>query len=166
MKKSRPSACLLLLTIVVACSACSKNDAEPNMKEDTEEGAMLERIDHNQVPVVDLDKSVDWYVNLLGFKLVDRPNDDLAVLSLASGSTLLLWKSSDETRAHFVKNGETTPVIFFETKDIEKLQERLINHDVEIASFTDEGFAKFMRFYDINGNMFGVTENAGDKGGS
>lgn len=160
MEKPRLIACLILLAIVVACSACSKDETQPNLKGNKEEGALLERIDHNQVPVMDLDKSIDWYVNILGFKLVDRPNDDLAVLSLASGSTLLLWKSSDETRANFVKNGETTPVIFFETKDIEKLHELLLDHDVQVASFTDEGFAKFMRFYDINGNMFGVTEKA------
>ena len=121
---------------------------------------LLERIDHNQVPVMDLDQSIDWYVRILGFTLVDKPNDDLAVLSLSSGSTLLLWKSTDKTRANFVKNGEITPVIFFETKDIKKLQDNLIEHDVKIASITDEGFAKFMRFYDPNGNLFGVIENA------
>ena len=68
MKKTRLSTCLLLLAIVVACSACSQDEPQPNMNGKTEEGALLERIDHNQVPVVDLDKSVDWYVNLLGFK--------------------------------------------------------------------------------------------------
>lgn len=161
MGKPRLLAFLLLLAIIVACSACSTDEAQQSMNGYTEEEALLKRIDHNQVPVMDVDQSIEWYVRILGFKLVDRPNDDLAVLSLASGSTLLLWKSSDETRAHFVKNGETTPVIFFETQDINKLQEQLIHHDVQIASFTDEGFAKFMRFYDINGNMFGVTENAG-----
>lgn len=152
--------CLLLLVIIIAISACTNDETSLNIKGGKENlENVLERIDHNQVPVIDLDKSIEWYVSILGFKLVDKPNNDLAVLSLSSGSTLLLWKTSDKTQANFVKNGETMPVIFFETKDIKKLQEKLINHDVKIASFSDEGFAKFMRFYDINGNMFGVLEN-------
>lgn len=151
---------LMLLAIIFACTACSKDETNLSMKVGKEElDNVLERIDHNQVPVIDLDKSIDWYVSVLGFKLVDKPNKDLAVLSLSSGSTLLLWKTSDKTQANFIKNGETTPVIFFETKDIKKLQDILLNHNVEITSFSDEGFAKFMRFYDINGNMFGVIEN-------
>lgn len=53
------------------------------------------------------------------------------------------------------------PVIFLKQK-IKKLPEKLIKHDVKIASFYDEGFAKFMRSYDINENMFCRSSSISD----
>lgn len=59
---------------------------------------------------------------------------------------------------NFTKNGEHMPVLCFKTKHINALRDKLIEGNVEIANFSDEGWAYCMDFYDLNRNLINVTE--------
>ncbi|MFC6233152.1 VOC family protein [Paenibacillus allorhizosphaerae] len=52
---------------------------------------MIEVIHYFRVPVIDLDVSVQWYTECLGFTLL-RNAGDLAVLELKAGPLLVLFK--------------------------------------------------------------------------
>lgn len=125
----------------------------------------FESLDHVQIPVVDLEKSIEWYTEHLGFQLHGRPNhDDMAFLCLDRAEDphvrplFLFWKTKDGTDMNFTKNGNDMPVLCFKTGNIHGLRDYLLQADIEIANFSDEGWAYCMDFYDLNGNLVNVSE--------
>ncbi|MBS4198141.1 VOC family protein [Bacillus sp. FJAT-49732] len=125
----------------------------------------IDSLDHIQIPVKDVEESIEWYTNHLGFHLHGRPNhDQMAFLCLDQENDadnrplFLLWKTNESTNIHFTKNVVQMPVLCFKTNDIHLLRDKLIEAKIQIASFTDEGWAYCMDFYDINGNLINVTE--------
>ncbi|GKS10694.1 hypothetical protein YDYSY3_16940 [Paenibacillus chitinolyticus] len=119
----------------------------------------LTGIDHVQLPVSNLKQSIEWYGKMFGCTLLDNYGE-CAMLKLENGPNLMLWQSSDYSSAHFDKDGETMPVIFFKSNEIDLLARRLEEEQVRIVSFDDGGFAKFLKFYDINNNFIGVLQLA------
>ncbi|MGM0879876.1 MAG: VOC family protein [Bacillota bacterium] len=125
----------------------------------------FESLDHIQIPVFDVEQSIEWYTKHLGFYLHGRPNhDDMAFLCIERVEDpdvrplFLLWKTKDNTNMHFTKNGDNMPVLCFKTNNINALRENLLQANVEIANFSDEGWAYCMDFYDLNGNLINATE--------
>ncbi|SDX07962.1 VOC family protein [Paenibacillus sp. CF384] len=125
----------------------------------------LEFLDHIQIPVIDLEQSIEWYTTHLGFNLQGKPDhDDMAFLSLSSDQharpIFLLWKTNgnESMKMYFSKREEKMPVLCFRTKDAHALREQLEEANVEIANFADEGWAFCLDFYDINGNLINATE--------
>lgn len=123
--------------------------------------SLLERIDFIQISVSDLERSISWYEKHFGF-MQDFKNDRLAVMMpptpIPSGlPTLLLAKAG--YNPNWFKNGEgKASMIGFHTKHIQKLYDYLKGQNIEASEISDEGFAYFMSFSDLDGNRFEVIQ--------
>lgn len=123
------------------------------------DNAFLTKLEHMQIPVKDLDESINWYVSNLGFQLTGKSNEHHhAFIILQEGPMLMLWETKENTNANFIYNGQSMPVLLYSTKQIHKLHEHLKSKDVEITFYQDEGFGWVLKFMDINGNMWGVIQ--------
>lgn len=119
----------------------------------------IKQIENIQIPVKDLEESVNWYQNVLGFKEVGRGNKDLAFLALESGGNHInLWRTEDHSTINFTRNGEEMAAFIMVTEDIEHLKKELEQNNVEILWYNDEGFVKGMKFKDPTGNLMLVLE--------
>ncbi|MBD2868259.1 VOC family protein [Paenibacillus arenilitoris] len=122
-------------------------------------GNLLEKLEHMQIPVKNLDESAAWYVENLGFTLQGKSDEHRhAFLTLPDGPMLMLWETKDATDANFTVNGQTMPVLLYNTKQIRKLHEKLTGLQADITFFQDEGFGWVLKFIDLNGNMWGVIQ--------
>ncbi|SFB53995.1 Catechol 2,3-dioxygenase [Cohnella sp. OV330] len=120
---------------------------------------ILSKLEHMQIPVKDLNDSVNWYVTNLGFQLTGKSDEHHhAFLSLQEGPMLMLWETAEETNANFVFKGQQMPVLLYNTKQIHQLHDKLKSLQVEITFFKDEGFGWVLKFMDLNGNMWGVIQ--------
>lgn len=126
---------------------------------------LFDSLDHIQIPVINLEQSIEWYTIHLGFYLHGRPDhDELAFLCLEKDHhadtrpLFLLWQTNDDRGLYFSKQSSRMPVLCFKTNDIQAVKAKLEGIGAEIASFTDEGWAYCMDFYDINGNLINVSE--------
>ena len=121
--------------------------------------AILTKLEHMQIPVKNLNASIDWYVRNLGFQLQGKREDQhQAFLTLQEGPMLMLWETHDVTNANFTFNGATMPVLLYSTNHIHQLREHLKAIDTEITFYQDEGFGWVLKFIDPNGNMLGVIQ--------
>ncbi len=121
--------------------------------------AFLTKLEHMQIPVRDLDQSIHWYVTNLGFQLTGKSIEHHhAFLSLEEGPMLMLWETKEDTHANFKFNGQTMPVLLFNTREIHTLHDHLKSKNVEITFYQDEGFGWVLKFIDLNGNMWGVIQ--------
>ncbi|MFC5406445.1 VOC family protein [Cohnella soli] len=121
--------------------------------------AFLTKLEHMQIPVKDLDESIDWYVSNLGFKLTGKSSENHhAFLTLGEGPMLMIWETKEDTNANFSFHGQTMPVLLYNTMQIHQLHDHLKSKDVEITLYQDEGFGWVLKFFDINGNMWGVIQ--------
>lgn len=122
---------------------------------------LLERIDFIQVSVSELDRSITWYETHFGFKQ-DLKNDGLAIMfppnPIPTGlPTLLLCKAGNNP--NWFNNGEgKAGMIGLHTRNIEKLYGYFKEQNIQVSDISDEGFAYFMSFFDLDGNMFEVIQ--------
>ena len=119
---------------------------------------MLERVEHMQIPVRNVKEAVQWYTHHLGFRLEELTEGRHAFLTLHSGPMLMLWETPEETHANFTVRGETMPVLLYRTSDIHTLYDKLHAAGTRIAFYKDEGFGRVLKFYDPNGNLWGVIQ--------
>jgi catechol 2,3-dioxygenase-like lactoylglutathione lyase family enzyme len=120
---------------------------------------MLTSLEHMQIPVRQMDRAISWYTEELGFQLSSRDDDRIAFLNLPEGPLLMLWQTQDEsTYAHFTVNGTDFPVLLFRTTQIHDLHERLTKLDTRIQLYQNDGFAWVLKFYDPDGNLWGVLQ--------
>jgi len=115
-----------------------------------------------QVPVKNLEESMEWYINKLGFKLhFKRQDNKMAIVALPSGPSIFLC----ERELH---QGTMSVVIGFEAVDIVMLLSDLKSKEVQIGEVRkDRGAIKIesgeteilgmdFDFYDPSGNMLVV----------
>ena len=119
---------------------------------------MLERLEHMQIPVHNVEEAVQWYTLHLGFRLEGQTAGRHAFLTLPSGPMLMLWETPEETHANFTVRGETMPVLLYRTSDIHALHDRLKGISARIAFYKDEGFGWVLKFYDPSGNLWGAIQ--------
>jgi predicted lactoylglutathione lyase len=120
---------------------------------------ILKKLEHMQIPVKDLKESIHWYINNLGFQLDGNSEENHhAFLTLPEGPMLMLWETKESTNANFSYNGQTMPVLLFNTEQIHKLHDNLKSIGIEITFYQNEGFGWVLKFIDINGNMWGVIQ--------
>lgn len=112
---------------------------------------------HMQIPVKNLDESISWYIEYLGFTLKEHYGSS-AFLALPTGPWLMLWQSSDDSHGHFRVDGKTMPTLLYATNDIHTLHDQLSQNHVSIVHYQDDGFGWVMKFYDPSGNMWGVIQ--------
>ncbi|QHW33683.1 hypothetical protein GZH47_24715 [Paenibacillus rhizovicinus] len=123
--------------------------------------SILNSVSFLQVPVKNLEESMEWYISKLGFELhFKRPDNRMAIVALPSGPSIFLC----EVESH---KGTMSVVIGFEAEDIEKLLSDLKSKEVHIGEVrndrgsirTESGATEILSemdfdFYDPSGNMF------------
>lgn len=120
---------------------------------------MLTSLEHVQIPVRQMDRAISWYTEHLGFRLSSRDDERIAFLTLPEGPILMLWQTNDHsTYAHYTVNGIDFPVILFRTTEIHELHDRLTKLDTQIQMYQDDGFTWVLKFYDPEGNLWGVLQ--------
>ncbi len=119
--------------------------------------SLIEEIHFNDIPVSNLEESLEWYQNHLGFVLGFK-NNVMGVLKLPNGPVLVLNKSDASLRANWFNEGVAKPIIGFTTNEIEKLHEGLRIAGVCVTDIRDEGMGWFFEFEDPDGNMFSVLK--------
>lgn len=113
-------------------------------------------ISHVQVPVQDLEKAAEWYVQYLDCEFLANFGDFALVRFKNDGVNIFLWKTSDETTASFTVNGKPRATIGFEVDDMDALREKILQSGTRIeedglAAPDDEG-RRFLIFTDLYGN--------------
>nr|WP_068781518.1 VOC family protein [Paenibacillus sp. 79R4] len=119
----------------------------------------MNKLEHVQIPVRNLEASVQWYTTNLDFRLQSKSDRNRqAFLTLSEGPMLMLWETQDEGRANFTVNGQTMPVLLFNTTKIHELHQLLKSLKSEITTYQDEGFGWVLKFLDPDGNMWGAIQ--------
>lgn len=118
--------------------------------------------------VKDYDEALDFYINVLGFELVEdtilspikrwvviRPSN-----TKGQGCNLLLAKASNPTQEEFVGNQTGGRVfLFMYTDDLNRDYDNLIHNGVKIIrSPSDESYGKVLVFSDLYGNLWDLIE--------
>lgn len=81
----------------------------------------LNQIHFNDIPVSNLEYSLEWYQSFLGFD-VQYMNDDIGILRLERGSGLILTRSDiRSSKGKSSMEGKAAPMIGFETLQMDKL---------------------------------------------
>ncbi|TCP53413.1 RNA polymerase sigma-70 factor (ECF subfamily) [Tumebacillus sp. BK434] len=119
--------------------------------------AQIKSLFHMQIPVERLDESIEWYKQHLGFQLREHYGT-CAFLSLSTGPMLMLWQTTDGSTANFTVNGNMMPVLLYATDDVHALHDQLQAAGTPIAHYQDDGFGWVLKFFDPNGNMWGVIQ--------
>lgn len=115
----------------------------------------LEEIHYFRMPVNNLEQSVTWYTEILGFQL-RFSQEDLSVLALPSGPLYVLVKADDDSRGHFTVNGHPQFSVGFTTSRIRELHTYLTTKDVQVEEIQEDQGHHFFYFYDPSGNKLQV----------
>lgn len=70
----------------------------------------------------------------------------------------MLWQTTDGSTANFTVNGNMMPVLLYATDDVHALHDQLQEAGTPIAHYQDDGFGWVLKFFDPNGNMWGVIQ--------
>lgn len=112
------------------------------------------------LPVSDLDKSIDWYQDTLGFNLLYRL-DEMGWCEMSTGvARVNVGLSVTEER----KPGGATPT--FGVKDIEAARAALENKNVKLDGdiMTIPDMVRLQTFYDPDGNSLMFYQDLSDNG--
>lgn len=113
--------------------------------------SLIEEIHYFRIPVNELEESVRWYTEFLGFTL-RRMTEELAVVELKAGPLLVLVKADSDSRGHFTRNGQLEFAVGFTSPNIQRFRESLIEHGVEVDEMKEDNGHLFFHFFDPNGN--------------
>lgn len=116
----------------------------------------LQQIHFFRMPVVDLENSVQWYTDCLGFSLKHQEENDLAVLGLDAGPLLTLVKADENSRGHFAKDGEMEYSVAFTCPEIRKFHQHLVEQGVKADEIKEDGGHFYFHFFDPSGNKMQV----------
>lgn len=122
--------------------------------------ALSERIDTVFLPVIDLDDSIEWYTDVLGFDLRWRA-DDGSYAAIEIGETPLTLFEHDGAPLSIASpdsTGDEHELLNFYTADIESVHERLRERDLDPAPITDFPGIRTFRFSDPSGNCLAFCE--------
>jgi catechol 2,3-dioxygenase-like lactoylglutathione lyase family enzyme len=118
-------------------------------------GGIVERLDHVYYWVADMDRSVAFYRDLLGLRLVRRDGDNWSVFD--AGGREFALHGAVEGRP--VAPGGGTAV--FSVADLDRARARLSKRGVEFGQEGDvTGYARFASFKDPDGNTVQLIEYA------
>lgn len=120
---------------------------------------LFSRVGYVYLPVVDIDKSIEWYRDILGLELKSKFNDrgtNIAVFHFRELNkvALLLVETTDSLKAEYLRNGKPFPVVAINCPDIEYTYNTLKSKGVEVGELMalGKGEAKYFYFKDIEGN--------------
>ncbi|WP_299739069.1 VOC family protein [uncultured Rossellomorea sp.] len=116
--------------------------------------SFIEQVHYIRIPVKDLERSAQWYRDVLGLQLVNL-TEELAVIKVNEGPFLLiLIPTEDETFAHFTINQEQEFSIGFTSPELSKFHQHLMGNRVKVDDIKEENGHAFFHFYDPDGNKF------------
>lgn len=117
--------------------------------------SLIHEMHYFRIPVLDLQESITWYTECLGFRL--RHSDEkLAVIELKSGPLLILVKADQDSKGHFTVNGQVEFSIGFTTSNINKLHTYLTNQHVKVDEIQEDNGHNYFHFFDPSGNKLQV----------
>ncbi|WP_078393456.1 VOC family protein [Shouchella patagoniensis] len=119
----------------------------------------LLRIGTTYIPVTNVGKSSEWYMNKLGADLSYK-DEDKAILNLANQSIFLIKSNENQTSNFIDIYGEERFSLTFEVNGLESLKELhkdFIANDIRVGDIENRGHTgRNFVFYDLNGNKFDV----------
>ena len=129
---------------------------------------MVRIIGQISILVRDYDEALNYYINILGFELVEdtrlSPEKRWVVIkpsnSGGQGCNLLLAKAANDVQKGFIGNQTGGRVfLFLYTDDINRDQELLLKRGVEIVRpLSYEEYGKVLVFSDLYGNLWDLIE--------
>ncbi|MBB6731440.1 VOC family protein [Cohnella zeiphila] len=123
----------------------------------------LNQIRFNDIPVSNLEFSLEWYHSYLGFD-VQYKNDEIGILSLERGPVLILTGSDYRSSSGKLSmEGKAVPIIGFETQEIDKLYRCLRSKGVAVTAIRDEDIGRFFGLMDPDGNMYSVLNSHSER---
>ncbi|UCE11453.1 MAG: VOC family protein [Candidatus Thorarchaeota archaeon] len=108
--------------------------------------------------VTDMEASLDFYVNKLGFK-VDYVYDETCLVTLENdGPTVVIEKTEEPNPATYPSSSQV--VLAVETKNLEKTSRKLKDSGVEFLHDGPQEFpaGTFMAFRDPSGNILELLQ--------
>ncbi|SET71547.1 hypothetical protein SAMN05216389_12253 [Oceanobacillus limi] len=119
----------------------------------------LIRVGTTYIPVVNVERSAEWYVNKLGAKL-NYQDQDKAILDLANQSVFLV-KSKENQTSNFVDvYDEERFSLTFEVNGLDALERThkdFIDKEIYVGEIENRGHAgRNFVFSDLDGNKFDV----------
>ena len=116
---------------------------------------LLQWIDTVIVRVSNIDASLDWYVNKLGFKSIwYESNMKLTVLDTNSATSLTLWQTNEAINV----NRHTASYPIFKTPDAGALRRQLVNSGIDAGEVIQDDYVKYFFFFDPDGNVLEACE--------
>lgn len=115
---------------------------------------VIKRIDTVFIPVMDLEKSEEWYTNIFPFKVVYRDSDGYVGFrinepgELKTGLTLYKVDEMPQSK-HIAFN--------FFTEDIDGFHASLKEQGVDVNDIHSGGGMRFFEFTDPSGNLLGAV---------
>ena len=114
------------------------------------------RIGHVHLKVSDLERAIDFYCDLLGFKIMQRWKNQAAFISAGGYHHhigLNTWYSKGSGPAPRKYPGLFHTAILYPTrKDLAVIYQRLMDHDYPFTGFADHGVSEALYLDDPDGN--------------
>jgi catechol 2,3-dioxygenase-like lactoylglutathione lyase family enzyme len=111
------------------------------------------------IPIIDMDKGIEWYRDVLGLEFKTKFNDrgtNIAVFhfSEVKNIALLLFETEDSLKGEYLRNGVPFPVASINCPDIEYTYKMLKDKNVQVEDVVTlgKGEAKYFYFKDFEGN--------------
>lgn len=119
----------------------------------------LVRVGTTYLPVKEVERSSEWYVNKLGAELGYKDHDK-AILNLANQSIFLVKSKGNQTSNFIDINGNECFSLTFEVNGLnalETLHKDFHEKEIKIGNIENRGHAgRNFVFYDLDGNKFDV----------
>ncbi|MED3393906.1 VOC family protein [Bacillus wiedmannii] len=119
----------------------------------------LLRVGTTYIPVINVELSLNWYVNKLGAEL-NFKDEDKAIINFANQSFFLVKSQDNQTLNFFDFHGEERFSITFEVNGLhvlESIHSEFIEKEILVGEIENRGHAgKNFVFYDLDGNKFDV----------
>jgi len=121
---------------------------------------LVTRIGYSYLPTTKIDESINWYVNNLGLKLMNKFEDRGSLIAVLhyphkNSIALVLVDTKDYKPLEIMRNGSPFPLLAMNCPDIENIHKRLKENDIQIEdiSILGNGEAKYFYFRDNEGNL-------------
>lgn len=101
------------------------------------------------IPVTDIKRSVQWYVDVFGFHVIWEESDS-ANLKLKQGPLVFLKKTDKVQPIKYYIQYQENPIISFKTNNLDKLQELLKSKEYDVDEINEYGIGKngpYREFY-------------------